>query len=293
MAKAKTNGPGEDEVWNAILACEQILEAMPNDRHSLRTLTNAYEQVGDLVRAKEYMIRLAETVLAEEDASEAMQVRERLLTFADDAHAQELMALLEQLTPGQVEESGAPAQDRGPARPGQPLVPSVKKVKTWQLDLNEEIALAWTLQQEKIISEEDYSGIVNDLTRLSTGEAKVTVSVLHVLHDRGFAHIDRAMNVLARKFSCPILSLASFQLPREAVVLLPIEFCVKRGALVFETMGDHALVAVLNPQDEQLRRAVEAETKRACHFYLVAPADFDAAVDRVRKVLAGTPDEPA
>ena len=48
----------EAEVWSAISAFEQILEAIPNDRASLEALSNTYEQIGDHTKAKEYMLRL-------------------------------------------------------------------------------------------------------------------------------------------------------------------------------------------------------------------------------------------
>ncbi|MEI6217777.1 MAG: hypothetical protein WCP86_02660, partial [bacterium] len=60
--KHPTGGDQESEVWSAIAAFEQILEAIPNDRTSLAPLAHAYEQIGDLARAKDYTVRLADIV---------------------------------------------------------------------------------------------------------------------------------------------------------------------------------------------------------------------------------------
>ena len=45
--KADNKKDLEAEIWNAINAFEQMLEAMPNDRVSLEALSHAYEQIGD------------------------------------------------------------------------------------------------------------------------------------------------------------------------------------------------------------------------------------------------------
>ena len=88
----------EADVWNAISAFEQILEAIPNDRTSLETLAHAYEQIGDLTKAKEYLMRLGDLVVSESDADSAEEVLESLKSFTDDdPAAQELAGKLGEL----------------------------------------------------------------------------------------------------------------------------------------------------------------------------------------------------
>ena len=73
----------EEEVWNAIAAFEQILEAMPNDRASLEALCHAYEQIGDHTRAKDYVIRLVDVLVEEGDGAAAKRLSDRLVAYSD------------------------------------------------------------------------------------------------------------------------------------------------------------------------------------------------------------------
>ena len=295
MANQANKNNSEEEVWNAILACEQILEAMPNDRHSLSTLSNAYEQVGDIVRSKEYMMRLAEVVIDENDQSTATDVRTRLLNFADDPKAQELMTALDALVPIDVvtlaQESTPPTATIEPvavdpsARP--PVAAKTRGSGGHDPNLTEEIALAWTLQQAQVLSDDEYSNVVDDLTRLSSGDALVTVSVFHVLQDRQSGSLEKALNTAASNSGCPIIALSNFQITQNVALLLPMDFMISRGVVPYEVMGKHVLVALLNPHDKKLRIDVEAAIGRPCFFYLVAPAEFDKALGRIEAVLEG------
>ena len=74
----KPASDAEAEIWNAIVSFEKILEAIPGDRVSLETLADAYEKVGDHSRAKEYIIRLVNTLLEEGDEDGARDVVHRL-----------------------------------------------------------------------------------------------------------------------------------------------------------------------------------------------------------------------
>ena len=80
MAKSKGL---EEEIWSAISAFEQILEAMPNDRASLEALTHAYEQIGDHTRSAEYAMQLAEVVIDSGDDKAAAELVEKLQPHAE------------------------------------------------------------------------------------------------------------------------------------------------------------------------------------------------------------------
>ena len=92
MAAEETGDKGrkqlEEEVWSAIGAFEQILEAMPEDRASLETLSHAYGQIGDHARAYEYVLRLGRVLLVEGDSGTGVVAggpgrpdRQRVLAF--------------------------------------------------------------------------------------------------------------------------------------------------------------------------------------------------------------------
>jgi hypothetical protein len=126
---------------------------------------------------------------------------------------------------------------------------------------------------------------VQDLTEMTAGSSLMTISVLHVMEARGFKNLERVMGVLARESGVPIISLSSFDFNFDAACLLPLDFMVRRGAVVFECLGQDALVAVLNPYDKQLRRDTQTLCARRCHFYLVLSSEFDRYVHRCKDLL--------
>jgi len=269
----------ESEVWSAIAAFERILEATPNDRAALETLHDAYQRIGQTSKAIEYLIRLAQTILDENDTDAAPGVLRRLQALGQEDET--LNDIVEQLTDlvGEIPDPGGP----------QETAPRESRRKT--IDITSELSLAWSLLQAEELTQDQYSSVVHDLSESSTRAADTPVSVLHVLHGRGFSQIDKIIAFLSNDTSTPVLSLKNFEIPQEAHTLLPLEFMATRGAIVFELMGDDALVAILNPYDTELREQVERLTARKCHYYLVHPGDYDNTLHDIRKTLLSASEE--
>ena len=269
------NNASEREVRDAIDAFEQILEAMPNDRMALETLIDAYEQVNDKKKALEYVIRLAEVIDEDRDTETAPRLIEKLRFLGvSDPSAKQILERLQKLV--------APTQQ--PPAPS-PLARKTPVVKRKVIDVTAEMALAWNLVQAGELTQEDYSNVVHDLTESSSKNVEVPVSVLHVLHDRTFKNLDKVLTFLSSQSGLPIISLSNFEVPKDTFKLLPEEFMMHRGAIVFELMGRDALVAILNPYDTELRKDVESITGRACHFYMVSAESYDNCLGAIRSAL--------
>ena len=89
---------GDGHVWSAIRAFEQILDAIPNDRASLEALSNTYEQIGDLAKAKPYMLRLANVLMEEGDVEETRALIPHVTKYAtDDPTAQKVLSRMKEL----------------------------------------------------------------------------------------------------------------------------------------------------------------------------------------------------
>lgn len=271
---AKKEKTSDAEVRDAISAFEQILEAIPNDRLALETLSDAYIEVGDKPKALEYLTRLAAAVADDGDAAAAPGIIRKLQDVgAKNPAAQEVLKRLERLV--------APKKGASVATAAKAETSKKKGV-----DITTELALAWNLVQAGELTQEDYSNVVHDLTESSTKNVEVPITVLHVLHDRGFKGLEKVLNFLSSDSGLPIIALASFEPQKDAYSLLPLEFMAKRGALVFELMRQDALVAILNPYDTELRDEVKKLTNRNCHFYLVPADSYDAYLDFIKKALA-------
>lgn len=268
----------EQEVWVAIAAFEQILEAMPNDIASLETLAHAYEQIGDHTRAKDYVIRLGNVLLTEGDHESARQLLEKITRYAkEDPRAEELVARI-----GKTE---APRREARSATPGPSAAPTRDRRPRAGFSIQDELSYAWNLHESKELSQEDYSRVVHDLTEMSTSDSLTTISVLHTLEFRAAKNLERIMSFTARQYGTPMVTLASFGFPVEAMTLLPMEFMVRRGVLCFGFIGPEALVVIMNPFNKTLRAEVEVMANRRCHFFMALPSDFDAAIAKVRAQL--------
>lgn len=277
----------ENQVWSAIAVFEQIVQTIPNDRVSLEALSHAYEQVGDHTRAREYLIRLANVLADEQDREAAEVVQDRLKRLAGtDLEAGEAQARIELLlsSPGGPATALAtpPVVPRG-AAPADPQ--TAFDVRRRGAPVAAELSFAWTLFQAGELDQEEYAAVAQDLTELSASDKPVTISVLHVLHDRGSRHLDRIMLYAARTCGIAILPLASFDAQHDAFSLVPLEFMVRQGAVVFGLLGRDALVGILNPHNLELRRDVEILVGRRCHFYLAPPGEFDAMLETIRNRL--------
>lgn len=273
----------EAEVWNAIAAFEQILEAMPNDRASLDALANAYEQIGDHVRAREHLVRLARVLLDEGDLATALELLDKLKACADDVTgAKELVQ--------RIEESASQLAAGKSGRMEHPDLPHDEKEAAQNVRMSfnmaEELSFAWNLMEAGELTQEEYANVVQDLTEMSSGDSDAAVSVLHVLEARAFKNLERIIGGVAEKCGTPVISLSNFDCQPKAALLLPVNFMLKRGALIFDLLGKDALAVVMNPYDKQLQKDVCALAGKKCHFFITKASEFDMAVGKMAEVAA-------
>ncbi|MBI2438450.1 MAG: hypothetical protein HYV36_06535 [Lentisphaerae bacterium] len=271
---AKSMSEAEAESWNAIAYFEKILEAMPNDRLSLEMLASAYEKVGDHTRAKVYALRLTRVLVDGTDEDTITELLGRIRQFdPNEPEVRAALSHLENLKPGKVMalvEDGKDLLSRRSA------------------NIASEIAMAWNLLQTNKLNQEDYAHVVHDLSENSARTLDVPISTLHVLQDRNHPALNEILVFVSSACGLPIISLANFDIQSATAALLPLEFCIKRGAIAFELMGNDVLTAILNPYDPQLAQELEDLTGKTCHRYLVAPADFDAALEKLKKLRSET-----
>lgn len=267
--------PMDSDLADSIAMLEQILEVMPQDASALRALFNAYGQCGHRARAFEYLGLLADVAYATADTETAEFVIGNLSDFEKEYPSEviEQVARLRTLSPRGVEATAAPG-----------TTPSTASAT--DVDISEELALAWKLFEENQLEQEEYSSILNDLTEVSSKELDVPISVLHVLSDRGFTQMNRIMNYMSSRSGVPCISLSNFELPEQVGNILPLEISAHDGALPFGFFGNDLLVAVLNPFNNTLMDKVEKSSGHRCHAYLVSPVEYDASLGRLRGLVA-------
>ena len=278
MADTKHNSEGT--LADSIAMLEQILEVMPQDTDAIRALYNAYCNGGDLEKAFEHLNRLVDVVSGSDD-SEVFEFIQHQLPRFNDVFPSEVAAQTARLRTMEgafktQSASEAPAAGKSSSSNDQPS----------EVDISEELALAWRLYEEDQLSQEEYSSVLHDLTEISSKELDVPVSVLHVLNDRGFTQMNRILTYMSSRSGVPYVSLANFELGETIVGSIPLGFSAHDGALPFAFFGNDLLIAVLNPFNNMLVDKVEKESGHRCHTYVVEPADYDAALERLRTLAA-------
>ncbi len=281
MQEENVKRPGEDreaEIWNAVSAFERVLEVLPDDRTALATLVDAYTRLGDFMRARQYLKRLAEAIVGEGDVAAAKELLGQL--EAGDATDPALVEIRELLFPLIQSKSFASASaESAVSSPLSVHRPSIAN----------EMALAWDLHQAGELTAEEYSKAVQDLTDLFSNTAdQGLVSTLHVLEMRGIGRMESILGFVARKTEMPFIRLSDFEWNEEATTRLPIEVIQRAGVFPFEKLEGDLLVAIQNPYDKDLLTWVQQVTSAPCHFFITPPQEFASALDRlVQKAKEG------
>lgn len=148
-----------------------------------------------------------------------------------------------------------------------------------KFDLAREVMLAQRLFKAKTMSAQELFATFMDICGYSQAGAVKPSTVLHAIHDQAMGCEQKVMEYLVKHAGLPFLSLACFALKPEAALALHVEFMKHRAALVFDTVGPDALVAILNPYNQKLGQDVALVTQRNCHFFLVSAGEYDKALD--------------
>ncbi len=288
MAETQADPPGgpdsaDPEALGAIAAFEDILEIFPDDCSTLDALVHSCELVGDRPKAARYLDRLARSLIDQGQNDHVVELLPKLNDLVDVEP--ELIPVIQ--TVRDLGGGGAPA-DRAPDEAPPARRPAAPDARAAAGDrsavLEDEMALAWRLHEGKLLDGDEYAELVQDLTDISGRAMAMTVSVLHVLHDRHFRNLAQVMVFVSRQTRAPIIPANAFEPTEESVRVIPCDVAVELGAVCFDLVGNEALVAVLNPYSERLRKAVAATAGRTCHFYLTGAEDFDALLSRARDV---------
>ena len=267
-------GDEKAELEQTVEMLQQILEVMPSDVSTLKTLYNTHLQLGALEPALEVLARIEKAARAVRD--------EVALAFVLEQYAS-----VEHTSPELKERTDhLRAMQEGLATNEEPVLKSPAKEGVFETgSLDSEMTLAWDLLQDELLTQDEYSEAVGDLAKMTSSHLGVPITLLHVLTDRNFSRFERLITHLSEKANVPIVLLESFEEHERARGALSLEFSCSRGALAFSMVEDDLLLAVLNPFDKELLAEAERESGAVCHPYLVSPYDYDKRLGERKKAI--------
>lgn len=282
-----SNNPAAPTPEETIALFEGILQSSPDDQMALEALAAAYQQAGNELRARSTLLRLANVISVRRDAAGAANAIEMLRPLAQsDFDALEALTSLEALvknptgTPPAAGNGAGSRFRRGAQAPSadEASGPPSGVVLNKQI-LKREIQLAWDLLEAGEINQDEYSLLVDDVTQQITGtNNNRTVSILHSVVDRNIPGFDRIMEFVRKKGNCPYISLSSFDLQKCDIGDVPPAYLIRQGALPFDSIDGELLIALLNPADTALQEDLRKFLGVPCHFYFVAPEEYDLAL---------------
>lgn len=276
----------DPKIYEAIQFFEQMLQTMPADRSTLEFLALAYEQTDQQDRRRDILIRLADTLLAEEDFENATIIAAHLKSFTDY-----LPACLAAERVDTVAQAHRTPQDAEPESAA--TVPQEEKVavsdvvaqpaRTFDDDIHAlthtassaEMDLVWLWIDNEIIPKDICMDVLHVLTDRPTTNEPMLVSALAIVDELHPELTDTIMEAMQRLAEAPIIPLDLFDIIPDVLTLLPRPFMQIRGVLPFATMANDMLVATLNPLSAELKQEIEARCARQCHLYLIHPKTWN------------------
>ncbi len=259
------HGAEDGHVWETIQTFETILELFPEDKNALESLSAAYEQNGDTVRAQEMSLRLARLLASGSEWRRVLRICEKLVAV-NDADP-EVLELYEQAK----KEVGTSALDTDTPQH------QTNIDKNPSFDLQSELELAWLLLQHKLIDQALYEKAIARLTELRISSAdKDCLSLLIYLEEQNF-DTQAIIDFMAQEASCPYLAVNSFSLRHDLVRKLSPELCRRFAIIPLAEMGNVMMLGCLNPfareHQERLRDFFEQDMR----FFLTSPAEMKQA----------------
>jgi len=276
----------DPKIYEAIQFFEQMLQTMPADRSTLEFLALAYEQTDQQDRRRDILIRLADTLLAEEDFENATIIATHLKSFTDYppaclaaervetvVHAHRTMQAAEPESAASVPQEEKAAVADVVAQPARTFDDDVQALT--HTASSAEMDLVWLWIDNEIIPKDICMDVLHVLTDRPTTSEPMLVSALAIVDELHPELTDTIMEAMQRLAEAPIIPLDLFDIIPDVLTLLPRPFMQIRGVLPFATMANDMLVATLNPLSAELKQEIEARCARQCHLYLIHPKTWN------------------
>ena len=281
----------DPKMIEAIAFFENMLQTMPDDRTSLEFLSVAYEKTGQLVKRRDCLVRLADTLLQEKDYDNAQVIAGYLSAFTDYPPARVAVERVADVVQGQILESQfrRDVQGAGTGAAEDSGQPAIHDFQDSGLDVNAlsrtastaEMDLVWMWKEREFLPKELCMDVLHILTERPVTDMPLLISALALLDEQHPELTEQVMEAMQRASEIPPIPLELFEVTPAAASSLASVFVHVRGVLPFALLGGEALVAVLNPLNPALLEETVARIGRPCHFFFAHPRAWQHAATKV------------
>ena len=266
----------EAQLTQTIEMFEVITQSQPQDYQSLEILKEAYAKLGreeDVVSTSK---RIAQAYVTMGQLSSAILEYESILQrYPDDP---DVVAALGEI------ESRANSLNSQPAPGETTLTPKTggrRGSRTVPADADDGRQMMHKIFVEgKVITNNQFEEcwVKQDFM---TPPAKPVDPFIHVLAEKGYTPLEKALRIISDKSRVGYLPLEKYDIDVEMTRGFSPETCRRWCVLPFDHLSKSIFVATANPFNRQAAAELEEETKQRLLWYLAPPSDITKLLKKV------------
>lgn len=293
VSKQSSNNEEQEQIRQTIEMFEVIIQANPQDTHSMEILKEAYMNSGNQPKAVEVGRKLAEAYVEMGQYSSALLEYEGILQMEPDNA--EIMAALgdlgQKLHGMQAEEQARQSEgaklalnevmadgssgdliatERTKSKDGEQK-PKVATVEKKAEECNDK--LGKFLIQNRIVSEDIVTralDAVREKNKDVSGQ-KLTLSLLEEIVTRGALDMDDVLGGILNRLKFAYIPLDCYDIDRQVVRMLPENITFGNLMVPFDLISRTLMIAVSNPFDSEGMKAVQQQMDYHIQWYLASP----------------------
>ncbi|MFW5893570.1 MAG: hypothetical protein ACOCUY_00345 [Verrucomicrobiota bacterium] len=267
----------ESSLWGVIQSLEQIVEILPEDVSALESLAGAYEQAGDTARAHQTFLKLAELAIQGGDLERAEEIAATQLSKGFEEP--ELYELKDRISSAKSEQPSQPPQQQEQAETKPEPVAAHEKIGP-EADLHAELDFGWSLLESEQVTQDQYEHAVDALTEAHINtHGRGPISFLLELASMEQVNVSRVLGFVSAENRVPFIEVRRCQISAEALADFNLDKIRRLCAIPFGVVGNERMIAVLNPTNERLMKALRTTAGGRIHIYLTSPEDFLETLD--------------
>lgn len=278
-----------EQLHRTVEMFEAITESQPDDYQSLEILKEAYLKLDRRADANRVARKLASVYARLGQVSQAILEYEGVLQESpNDPAIQAELARLEQqaarLEPSQGQRIAGTSHGTA-CPPTATASTSVKSTSSANLPklVRPGQALSEVLIAERIVTPQAVEPLLTRLAaeRDSAAERGQPLTLVQLLVQEQVAKLEDVLGAIVEKSGLPYMPLSFYDVDRDIACLLPRDLCLRFCVLPFDVISRAVLVATADPFCPETRNQVTAKLDKHIFWYVAAPQEITAVLQRV------------
>ncbi len=275
----------------------EILEIMPDDIATLNSIVYNLLLLEDYPKAVDFAIRLRQVLIADDNEAEFNHYVKQYMEFAPACTQLEELCITndtDSFNPAPQTQKKVLLKKTTPTPeiilPVEPLsndapfaqTSSIIELEELSSQLNSELKFADLMKMEQVITSDQCDRATESMIANSTNPNITTpLSFLYEVSLLQHINMDKLLGIITHEYNIPFINLADFKLQPETVDLIPRKLSKKLGIIIFDQFCGELQVAILNPLNKELKRAISRFLNKKAHFFLASPSELQRTYEKL------------